>query len=354
MKRRPEDTLLFYAAAAGHDEFIAGKYREAAAHGFDAERLVRSAIALDAAGGLRYRLSSAGVSLGALDDVLKDAMLADLQRSTSLRDLYADVARILSENGFDHIPLKGSDPRLVEGPRGFFSSMEDVDILVRYGDTEAVGALLERNGLHYQGRFSGSHMTFFTDENRPRLIEVHWDLVNRDNPLHAALFRPSLAKIWERRVDMCSGTLLSTPDMVSYLAAHGIKEYFHKPKWLADIAWALEHLCQEIDAREAAGVVDEWGISRALGIAAAAIGELLPMGNAGVAWSLGAQKPSAFGRFIAERLLSCDRMRRYRPHLFLAAADTVNAKAAVARGMALRIFGRGEGTIEPAMRLKGE
>jgi len=338
--RRPEDTLLFYAAVAGHDEFIAGKYREASERGFDSEILVRSAIALDAAGGLRYRLSRAGVSVGALDEVLKEAMLADLHRSTSLRGLYADVARILSGDGFDHMPLKGCDPRLIEGPRGVFSSMEDVDILVRYEDAEAVGALLERNGLHYQGRFSGSHMTFFTDEDIPRLLEVHWDLVNRGNPLHAALFRPSLAEIWERRIDLCSRSLLSAPDLVSYLTAHGIKEYFHKPKWLADIAWTLERLRPEIDVREAAGVVDGWGASRALGIAAAAIEGLLPPGSSGVAWSLGAQKPSALGRYIAERLLSCDRMRRYRSHLFFAAADTKRAKAAVARGVALRIFGR--------------
>ncbi len=340
MKSSIEDILIFYAAVAGHDDFIDERFREAAASGFDMGRLVHGAVIRDAAGGLAWRLSRADISPGRFADDLKRSMRGGMHRAASLAGLYDRVAEILSVRGIRHLPLKGCDPRLAAGARGMFATMQDVDILVPAADIETAGGLLENAGLHYQGCFSGSHMTFFTDDDIPLFVEVHWDIINRENHLHNALFGVKLEVVFERAVRDGDRLLMSFADLVSYLTAHGVKEYFHKPKWLADIAWCLENI--SFDGTEQ-DIIRQWGTGRALGVAACALDGLLPDGYGERAGAAGARSPSITGRFLADRLVSYERLRTLRPLLFLAAADGIGASSAVIRGLALRLADRGSG-----------
>ena len=214
--------------------------------------------------------------------------------------------------------------------------MEDIDILVKISDVEDVGRVLEENGYHYQGTFSGSHMNFFTDEEEPHLIEIHWDLINRTNPIHSRLFQPSVNAIWERSIAMCGESLLSPEDLLSYLTAHGVKEYFHKPKWLTDTAWIIENCSNMMDPATSKNVINEWGTSRALGIIACALKYLLCDSTFNTVWDLGAIKPGLTGRCLAGRLVRYEKLRNLRPLIFAASAASFPRALTVAAGVVER------------------
>ncbi len=152
-------------------------------------------------------------------------MREEISKTTSMRSLYLEISLILEKNGFMYIPIKGCDPRIYSGARDFFNVMEDVDILVKYTDIENIGGVLEESGYIYQGTFSGSHLNFITDEKIPRLIEIHWDLINRYNPIHRRLFRASIERIWERSSVLCAASHLSLEDLLSYLTVQCVTAY---------------------------------------------------------------------------------------------------------------------------------
>lgn len=340
MSAYPENLLLFYASVTGHDGYINGRCRELIGKA-DTDRLVTEAVKLEVAGGLAGRLSDAGCDRDGVVGRLKEAAVREMRVTASMKSLATSVLGILTDAGIDVIPLKGCDPRISGEARGFFNVMHDIDILVKLKDLEEAARALESKGLRCAGPHSPSHTAFLTDDAVPSLVEIHWDIVNRTNPVHSRLFKVKIEKIWERSIKMCSLSLLSPVDLISYLGAHGVKEYYHKPKWLADLAWSVLSLPGEVHHHDARGIVTEWGVGSALGIAAAALNDLLPCGQFDAAYEIGAVKPGLLGRFCAMRLVDYGNLRKLRPLLLLASAETLSGKLAVAAGFARKAADHG-------------
>ena len=185
-------------------------------------------------------------------------------------------------------------------------------------------------------------MNFFTNETEPRFIEIHWDLVNRYNPLHRALFSPDMDAIWERSVILNGMRLLSEEDLLAYLTSHAVKEYFNSPKWLSDIAWITGNRLGLVDPEVMSQVIVEWGVSHALGIVAEALDYCLHNACIEQLMAFGAIRPGVAGRYMAKRLLCYDRLRSLRPVLYAAAAGTplrtIHMFGGAARRIVQKIF----------------
>ena len=346
MRYFSENLLLFYASMPGHDDYIINRTDEIVREGVDWQYMQSTAEALGVTGGLLERFSQAKIPPNDFITRMNDIIEKEIQRTASMLSLYKEISSLLEKNGFRHIPLKGCDKRITDGPRNFFNVMEDIDVLVRISDVEDIGRVLEENGYYYQGSFSGSHMNFFTDEKTPRFIEIHWDLINRENTISGRLFQPSIDAIWERSITVDGESLLFLEDLLSYLTAHGVKEYFHKPKWLTDIAWIIENCSNMMEPVTSKKIIREWGTSRALGIISYALKHMLCDSSFDVVWTLGARKPGLTGRYLARRLVCYDKLRSLRPLLFIASAESLQRSFTVTAGMVeryIRNFGVNDG-----------
>ncbi len=338
MKCRPENILLFFASLYGHDEFINTRTNEIVRDSVDWEYLKRSAQALGVARVVIARLLKTGIIENSFTSQLRAAAQDEIRKSESLLALYQEISSLLAKNGFNYMPLKGCDQRISRGARRLSNTMDDIDILVKMSDVEDIARVLEENEYHYQGMFSSSHITFFTDDEIPRLIEIHWDLVNRSSPVHGVLFHPSIDAIWNRSISLCDESHLSLEDLLCYLTAHCVKEYFHKPKWLADIVWVIENCSAEMDPLTARNITSEWGTSRALGIIAHGLKEILYDSTFDMVWDFGACRPGLLGLYIARNLLCYDTPRNLRPLLYVASAESLSSAFAVSAGMVKRIL----------------
>jgi len=343
LRVRPENVLVFYAAVTVCGEYTVERTRRIVAGGLDWDYLVETAVSLDTAGGLLDLLRRSGTAENEHFPRLREAMRREMHVTALMKSLFLDVSSLLEDHGVDYIPLKGCDPRISEGARGFFNVMSDIDVLVRRRDVERVGRLFEKRGWRYLGVFSGSHATFHTDERVPRFIELHWDLINRDNPVHSALFGASIEKIWERSVKMCAMSLLSAEDLLSYLVAHAVKEYFHKPKWLADIAWVMRSHAGTMEPAAAARIAEEWGTSKALGMVGSALRDILNDPVFGRFGETDATGGGMLGRYVSRRLLCYERLKTLRPLIFAASAGTAPRTLSVLAGMVRRAVSKFDG-----------
>ena len=338
MKCPPEHSLLFFAALPGHDDSIDSAVDDLIKKGLDWNYLYSSAESFGAASGLvelldgRHNVSDLFLS--------RFRELSDREKkdTESMLCMYRNVAQLLMENGYDFIPLKGCDPRISEGSRKISNPMTDIDILVRMSDSDTVGDLLEKHGFMYQGTFSGAHMNFFSDEAEPKFVELHWDLINRDNPLHRRLFTPDLEAVWERSILIDGVRLLSEEDLLAYLTAHAVKEYFQNPKWLADITWTIVDRSGLVDKDRLNAVVDEWGIAPALGFVAAGLHKSLRGGFPGTVEVFMSENQSLLGRFVSNRMLYYNRLRVLRPLIFAAAATSPIHLLSITSGIIQRAF----------------
>jgi hypothetical protein len=354
VKCRPEHLLLFYASLWEHDDRIRTRVRDLCGAGIDWSFLVDAAETFGVCAGLNALLSSSGVECPFGEDRLRRAKAYETAATASMLSLYGEVSSLLERSGIPFMPLKGCDCRIAEGARRISNPMEDVDILIRGEDVEEAGEALVRNGYLFLGSGSGAHMNFATDGDRTRFIEVHWDLVNRRSPVQRSLFRPRIAAVLERSVSVGGRMHMSREDLVCYLTVHAVKEYFHRPKWLADIAYTLNVLItpafagqkpgtphEGMDAGVFRAVIAEWNAASALGIAVWAL--VSATGDAGyeAAYGFGAYRPGFPGRFLAERLLRYDELRGMRPLLWIACAKSPGEVCAVTAGMFRRLMAGG-------------
>ena len=320
MKCPPEHSLLFFAALPVHDDYIDSAVDDIIKKGPDWNYLYSSAENFGVASGLielldgRYGVSALFLS--------RYRELSDREKkdTESMLGMYRKVAHLLMENDCDFIPLKGCDPRISEGSRRISNPMTDIDILVRMSDIDTICDLLEKHGFMYQGTFSGAHMNFFSDEDEPKFVELHWDLINRDNPLHRRLFTPDMKAVWERSIVINGVKLLSEEDLLAYLTAHAVKEYFQNPKWLADITWTIVDRSELVDKGRLNSVINEWALAPALAFVAAGLYKSLRGGFPGTVEAFTPENQSFLGNFISNRILYYNRLRILRPLVFTAAA----------------------------------
>lgn len=333
MVPRMEDRMLFYAALNGYATFCDSFFHEAVKTGIDRQYLTTMAEALDVAGGLYERLTHAGLADDPLMEALRPRMVEEMQRTASMKHFMMSVFELFDNNGIGFFPLKGCDSRLCEGARGFFNVMQDIDIAVAEEDIFKAGELLESAGFLFQGAFSGSHLTYFTNEEPPLFLELHWDIINRGNPLHSRLFTAPLSEIRNRLITIHGRPHLSEGDLLAYSIAHAVKEYFHKPKWLADIAWIVEHCLTTDNTREIAFIIEQWSMGGALGIVAAGLSGLLPEFDGERLREYGAVKPGMPGRYLSRHIVSYSTLHRLKPVIFTIVADGITGKTSVLMGM---------------------
>lgn len=339
VKYSAENVLLFYAALPTHDGWVLSRVHEILDREVDAEYLNAAAEAYGVASGLVALLTENGkqesISLSLLRAAEQEAAV-----TVSMHSLYEEIATLLERAGLPFIPLKGCDRRIVELARPYSNPMQDVDILVHPTDVVAVGKLLVGNGYLHLGSFSGAHMNFATDEEFPRFIEIHWDLVNRRSPVQRRLFSPSLGNIWKRSSILCGASHLSPEDLICYTIAHAAKEYFRRPKWIVDIACIIDSLMTKMDPVMLKEIVGEWGVSAVFGIVAEALDTVLPERRYDTLYDSGAKHPRILGQYIAHNLFGYSRLYSIRPLCALSFAPSFVTALSVAMGIGERLVKR--------------
>ncbi len=190
-------------------------------------------------------------------------------RSGAWEFAVTDSMRLVAENVFSarddadsFAPSKAPDHvwrRLAHDSQ----SMDVVDVLVRRVMPNRPGMRLKSGIKVYRRVQRGAHDSFRGPH--PGLVEVHWDLVNREDLVQSALFSPDMAHVWERMAAIGGRACLGGEDCLCYFAAHAVKEYFRSPKWLADLAFMLGKTKRD-DAESVRRVADEWGVRPSLGL----------------------------------------------------------------------------------------
>lgn len=335
-----ENILLYFASIDDHDSTICGRTREILDRGVNFRYLEHAAEMYGVAAGLTELLLASGRDVTSISENLLCA--ADRERSVtvSMHDLYHEIASYMKRAGIMFVPLKGCDTRIAKGSRRRANPMQDVDILVKQEDVYNAGELLERSGFIYQGSFSGVHMNFATNEKIPRFIEVHWDLINRNSQMQKHLFSPCIEAIWERCTCVCDTLHLSQEDLLCYTASHAAKEYFHRPKWIADVKYILDNLLPSMDDDRLTFVMKEWGVSAVLGIMSTAMESVLAGRDYKKIYAVGAKNPGFLGRFVSNHLFLYKELRPFRPLCAIAFADTPGAFFRVIAGMSKRLVTR--------------
>ncbi len=338
MKASAEERICFYSAFAERVDCARERIAELLVHDLDREQLISLADDCETGGLLYACLSGLGSADAWLLERLRPRFAADFAKTEIMRKIAGDILSLLVKSGFDCMPLKGSDPRIAGGSRSTLNPMTDIDILVKNDQRRAVVDCLVEYGCRFQGVYSESHANLYFDSGGadPCFIEIHWDLINRGNPLHSRLFKASIEAVWERAI---SGDtfLMSYEDLVSYSIAHAVKEYFHKPKWLADIAWLIRDE-SAIRPVEMASVISEWSAGAALGMAIAALGQFFPDADYGYMYGAGAVRSGLLSEYTAGQLASYSRLRQLRPLVFFASATGVTAKVSLMKGFLSKAF----------------
>jgi hypothetical protein len=333
VRNSPEHTLLFYASLETRNPYVLGEADRLCRGRLDRGRLAGTAEAYGICGGLLSLLSELGRDFPVDPGRMRQAAAREAADTAAMLALYEEVAALFGGGGIPFVPLKGCDIRISGGARRTSNPMDDVDVLVRPEDTGRAGEVLTANGYFHQGSGSGAHMNFAVERDAVRFVEVHWDLVNRESLVQRSLFRPDIGAIWGRTITIGGRAHLSHPDLLCHLAVHAIKEYYRRPKWLADIAWIAMLPERKAGQSSLSETIGEWNASSPLGIAAEALRSLTGEIGYESLFDEGARRSGFAGRFIADRILGYDGLRGMRPLLWIACARTMTERIQVIRGM---------------------
>jgi len=325
MKNFNENKLLFYSAVQKHDDYINPMFVEILLKDFDWFYFIGKAKYLGVASGFLKRIKDSEIKLKPnIENILKKTAEQELYKSASMLSLYNDVSSILHKNRIEFIPLKGADKRIKRGEFNFSNMMTDIDILVRIGDVEKTADVLIDNGYKYQGCFSGAHINFYTNEDPPRFIEVHWDLINRASSIQKLIFDTSMDNIWKRCIRDDQECYLSWEDLLMYLTAHCIKEYFHKPKWLADIVWILDEMAEvtDIEMNHLKEICDEWKTGNALLLISSALDYYIKSNYCKFLNTLFTKKPGFLINYTSKRVIDYDELISIRGFIYSASSGS--------------------------------
>ncbi len=222
--------------------------------------------------------------------------LCDIPRWRGLRQLaaLAETADALARGGIDCIVLKGLPlgQRLHGNP--LLRESIDIDLLVAPDDFAAAAAALRsrgwrraspnfretplRNRWHERLVKDNLFVRAAGQRGGPLAIELHRRLLN--NPyLFDAPFGRLMADGAAQTVAGRAYRVLGDGHLLPYLACHGLEHYWHRLKWLCDIAAAAAALDEERFGRVAASCRArglEGALAAALGLCSRTLGIELP------------------------------------------------------------------------------
>ena len=115
----------------------------------------------------------------------------------------------------------------------------DIDLLVKKNHLQKAASILQDLDYKLICKNRGNHYCFWRPNPGAIMIELHWDLFNRNNPWQNFSAGLRLDECWNnkrtRDFNGVTGWSLSKEDELTYACLHAIKEVFSDSKWLADI-----------------------------------------------------------------------------------------------------------------------
>jgi hypothetical protein len=157
----------------------------------------------------------------------------------------------LNKDDISVIVLKGASLLGTLYEKDYSRPMYDIDLLTRRADLVMVDERLIRLGYKRLSHNWGSHITYRKTGPLSIPVEVHWDLINRKNPLQKFAFQIDTEDFWE---DVMPVTIngqralaMSPESLLIYLACHLMKESYSHQKWLTDIDRLILHYNTRID-----------------------------------------------------------------------------------------------------------
>jgi hypothetical protein len=211
-----------------------------------------------------------------------ERLAEQIQREAARRHLLTlGLVRTLELGGVETLPFKGTLLSEQLYGNAVLRQSSDVDLLVR---PESFPRALEL--LHHRGyRVTRPavmpevhRLTWLLDEYTDYnvqlyspaddlFIELHWRLTSDQRfPLE------NTSRFWQRLVIRRSSgrdvRAFSDPDLLLYLAVHGVKDHWRRLSWLADFAWLATHSRASVElararAREA-GLETTWAAASEL------------------------------------------------------------------------------------------
>lgn len=218
------------------------------------------------------------------------ARLARYSRGSGFRaaqagDQFREITEEFAKEGIAVIGLKGVLFAFVHYPNPGFRRFKDIDILVRAGDVDSAGAVLDRLGYRSLDAEDSDRPSFFVDapykyhcgyergDEFP--VELHWDLVPKRSPVQF-----DLAGLWERSSPWEGwgpARQMSLEDEIVFLAAHMSRHEFLFPaRAFFDLSLLLgqnmpldaDRLWQRaVDCNAALDVAAALGVAARLGLA---------------------------------------------------------------------------------------
>lgn len=172
---------------------------------------------------------------------LPENFMDSLRRHWATSALFANELHCLldlfARNGIEALPLKG--PVLAESLYESVSlrAFDDLDLLVRSADFASAQSLLIESGFDPVDDAGNYHRAFV---GRGTFVELHFAV---DSP---SLPQFDIEGAWARSKAIYfrghSTRIFDKPDLLLYLALHGVKHHFARLTWLLDIACVLGDL----------------------------------------------------------------------------------------------------------------
>lgn len=206
--------------------------------------IARAAYEQAVSGVVRGALQAAGIP--ALDMPLHDQARAAGARTLAVEKDVRDVVACLDSGGIPHLLLKGAALAAEVWQPAWWREYEDLDVMVRREDAEAVDSAL--GALGYARRRKRSRGLAAAEERADggrsyvspsRLdLDLHWSISKSVFPLDL-----DTRGWWRRarRIDVAgtSARSLGPEDLLLYLSIHGCKDLWRRRVWVGDIARVL-------------------------------------------------------------------------------------------------------------------
>ncbi|MFC1540369.1 nucleotidyltransferase family protein [Gemmatimonadota bacterium] len=183
----------------------------------------------------------------------------------------SELSELLASCNEDDIPviiLKGASLLGTLYENDLSRPMYDLDLLAQRADLGKIDEKLLRLGYQRLSHNWGSHITYRKKGAVSIPVEVHWELINRSNPVQRYAFKIETEDFWEdlKPVKICGSRAceMSPENSLIYLSCHLMKEAFSHEKWLTDIDRFIRHYESEIDWEKVIDKTEKYGVKRSV------------------------------------------------------------------------------------------